>query len=293
MIRFKIYTYEFKPIKQPAEGELFEPDVNWEESIEHKQDIFGQLFHKDSALKFKRGNIQTFDHLVVAIKDDIIVMRIANNSSLTHEDKFQKWEEEDHPSLSVIIDNRKNKQIMAIEVRPQAFSDPQTVANIMEPSFNRILNNYRLELQIDAKYHMHEFWNVEALCEHGVACVKFKFPFPNLPEITNMVENLYKDAAESMNGEPTTILTARPKERLTLEKDNELLDGMIKAASASGKLIMMRPKGQLKWKQIGTETPVYEELSEQVFERLEDGELIPVKWHAIEKFLDRIKTVYE
>lgn len=293
MIRFKIYTYEFKPIKQPAEGELFEPNVNWEESIEHKQDIFGKFFHKDSVLKFKRSNSQIFDHLVVAIKDDIIIMRIANNSSLTHEDNFKKWEEEDHPSLSVIIDNRKNKQIIAIEVRPQAFSDPQTVANIMEPSFNRLLHEYRLELQIDAKYHMHEFWNVEASCEHGVACVKFKFPFPNLPEITNMVENLYKEAAESMNGEPTTILTARPKERLTLEKDNELLDGMIKAASASGKLIMMRPKGQLKWKQIGTETPVFEELSEQAFERLGDGELIPVKWHAIEKFLDRIKTVYE
>jgi len=37
---------------------------------------------------------------------------------------------------------------------------------------------------------------------------------------------------------------------------------------------------------------VFEELSEQVFDRLEDGELIPVKWHAIVKFLDRIKTVY-
>ena len=95
-----------------------------------------------------------------------------------------------------------------------------------------------------------------------------------------------------MNGEPTTIMTARPKEKLKLDKENPLLDGMIKAASASGKLIMMRPKGQLKWKQIGTETPVFEELSEQVFDRLEDGELIPVKWHAIVKFLDRIKTVY-
>ena len=87
-------------------------------------------------------------------------------------------------------------------------------------------------------------------------------------------------------------MTARPKEKLKLDKENPLLDGMIKAASASGKLIMMRPKGQLKWKQIGTETPVFEELSEQVFDRLEDGELIPVKWDAIVKFLDRIKTVY-
>ena len=292
MIRFKIYTYEFKPIKEPAEGELFAPEVNWEESIAKKQEIFGSYFMADSKLKFKRSNNQTFDHLVVAQREGVVVLRIANNSSLTHEENFKKWEEDDHPSLCVIIDNRKDKQIIAIENRPQAFSDPQTVANIMELSFNRMLHEERLELQIDAKYHMHEFWDVEAACEHGVACVKFKFPFPNLPQITNFVEQLYKEAAESMNGEPTTIMTARPKEKLKLDKENPLLDGMIKAASASGKLIMMRPKGQLKWKQIGTETPVFEELSEQVFDRLEDGELIPMKWHAIVKFLDRIKTVY-
>ena len=292
-MRFKIYTYEFKPIKQPAEGELFEEEVDWEKSIENKNEIFGRFFHVESKLKFKRNNSQTFDHLVVAQRENIIVMRIANNSLITHEDKFKKWDEENHPSVFVVIDNRKDKQIIAIETRIQAFSDPQTVANILELSFNRMLHEHRLELQIDAKYHFHEFWNVEASCEHGVACVKFKFPYPNLPQITNMVEELYKQAAESMNGEPTTMITARPKERLMLEKDNELLEGMIRAASASGKLIMMRPKGQLKWKQIGNETPVYEELSEKVFEGLEEVELIPVKWHSLVKFLDRIKLVYE
>lgn len=292
MIRFKISTYEFKPIKEPAEGELFEDNVSWEESIARKQEIFGSFFNNDSQLKFKRSNNQTYDHLVVAQKDGIIIMRIANNSKLTHEAKFKKWEEEDHPSLTVIIDNRKDKQIIAVEMRPQAFSDPQTVTNIMEATFNRMLHEYRLELQIDAKYHMHEFWDVEASCEQGVACVKFKFPFPNLPQITNFVELLYKEAAESMNGEPITILQARPKEKLRLDKENPLLEGMIKAASASGKLIMMRPKGQLKWKQIGTETPVFESLPENAFERLEDGELIPRKWHAIVSFLDKIQTVY-
>ena len=68
MIRFKISTYEFKPIKEPAEGELFEDNVNWEESIARKQEIFGSFFNNDSKLKFKRSNNQTYDHLVVAQK---------------------------------------------------------------------------------------------------------------------------------------------------------------------------------------------------------------------------------
>ena len=291
MKRFTIYTYEFKPIQEP-DLNLFEEEVKWEESIANKQRIFGRFFESGSVLKFTRNNNQVFEHLVVAQSDGIVVLRIANNSHLTHEKNFKQWDEDDNPSLFVIIDNRKDKQIIAIENRTQAFSDTGDVARLMQDSFNRLLFHDRLELQIDAKFHVHEFWDVEATCERGVACVKFKFPFPNLPQITNLVEQIYKQAAESMNGEPITIMQARPKERLRLEKDNELLASMIQAASASGKLIMMRPKGQLKWKQIGTETIVHEELSEQVFEGLEQGELIPHQWHAIENFLNRIKTVY-
>lgn len=291
MIRFTIYTYEFKPIMQP-EADLFLPEVDWKESVAHKQEIFGRYFDEGSELVFKRSNKQIYDHMVVAQHEGVVIMRIANNSRLTHEKHFKQWEEEDNPSLSVIIDNRKDKQIIAIENRSQAFSDTLTVARIMQEGFNRLLQTERLEIQIDAKYHVHEFWDVEATCEKGVACVKFKFPFPNLPQITDMVSFMYEEVAKSTNSEPTTILTARPKERLTLKKDDQLLESMIKAASASGKLIMMRPKGQLKWKQIGTETIVSEELSEKAFQRLEDGELIPRKWHAIVEFLDRIKTVY-
>lgn len=99
--------------------------------------------------------------------------------------------------------------------------------------------------------------------------------------------------ARRTNGEPTTILTARAKERLILERGDLLVENMISAASASGKLIMMRPKGQRKWKQIGLRTIVHEELSDQVLNHLEENELIPHKWYAIVSFLDRIKNVYD
>ena len=71
-----------------------------------------------------------------------------------------------------------------------------------------------------------------------------------------------------------------------------MLEQMIKAACASGKLIMMRPKGALKWRRIGLNTIVQEELSEQVLNGLGERELLPRKWQAIISFLDRIQTVY-
>ena len=291
MIRFTIYTNLFKPINEPYQQDLFRPEVKADESMARKQEIFGEFFKADSTLKFHRGN-QRFDHLVVGQREGIIVMQIANNTQQVHEKEFNRWMEEDHSSLCVLIDNRKDRQIIAIENRPLAFSDTQVVANIMEETFNMLLQPHRLQVQINAKYHTHEFWDVASEYENGIASVTFKFPYPNLPEISDMVGEFYTTLAKKTNSEPKTTITAPTKEKLVLKKGDLMLEQMIKAACASGKLIMMRPKGALKWRRIGLNTIVQEELSEQVLNGLGERELLPRKWQAIISFLDRIQTVY-
>lgn len=292
MARFTIYTYLFKPINEPFQPELFSPEVNAAESMERKLEIFADFFKADSPFKFQRGN-QRYDHMVCGLRDGIIVMQIANNTQQVHEKQFNRWTEEDHPSLYVLIDNRADgKQVMAIENRGLAFSDTKTVANIMEESFNRRLYPHRLQVQVNAKYHTHEFWDVVSQYDKGIASVTFKFPYPNLPEISDMVGKFYNDLAIRTNSEPKTTLTTPAKERMKLEQGDPIIEQMIKASSASGKLILMRPKGAQKWRKIGLETPVQEKLSEQVLKGLDQRELIPHKWKTIEEFLDNIKTYY-
>lgn len=291
MIRFTIYTYLFKPINEPEEPELFSPAVNVDESFEKKQELFGSFFNMKNVMKFSRKN-QQFEHIVVAQSEGIIVMRLANNTQQVHELNFNRWKEEDQPSLYVLIDNRKDKQVIAIENRTQAFSDTKTVADIMQDTLNRFLFGHRLELSISAKFHTHEFWDVVSEYEQGIASVTFKFPYPNLPEISDMVGEFYTDLARRTNTEPKTTLTAPTKERAVLDRGDLVLDAMIRAASASGKQIMMRPKGVRKWRRIGLDTLVQEELSELALKNIEEGELIPRKWQAIVDFLDRIQTVY-
>ena len=108
-----------------------------------------------------------------------------------------------------------------------------------------------------------------------------------------MVGDFYNDLAIRTNSEPKTTLTTPAKERMKLEQGDPIIEQMIKASSASGKLILMRPKGAQKWRKIGLETPVQEELSEQVLKGLDQRELIPRKWKTIEEFLDNIKTYYK
>lgn len=292
MARFTIYTYLFKPINEPYQPELFSPEVKADESMARKLEIFGDFFRVDSTLRFHRGS-QRFEHLVLGQRKGIIVMQIANNTQQVREEQFNRWTEEDHPSLYVLIDNRSDgKQVIAIENRTQAFSDTKTVANIMEETFNRNLQPHRLQVQVNAKYHTHEFWDVVSQYEQGIASVTFKFPYPNLPEISDMVGDFYTDLARRTNSEPKTTLTTPTKEKMKLEQGDLIIEQMIKAASASGKLIMMRPKGAQKWRKIGLETPAQEELPEQALKGIGEGEIIPRKWDAIENFMNRIKTVY-
>ena len=298
MTRFTIYTYLFKPINEPQEPDMFSPLVKVEESLAMKQELLGELFLKESKLRFTKSRnnsdseYKQFEHLIVAQRDGIIVMRLANTTTQVHEKDFNRWTEEDNPSLFVIIDNRKDKQIIAIENRAQAFSDTQTVAHIMEETFNRRLWSKRLQVQINAKYRTREFWDVVSEYDQGIASVTFKFPYPNLPEISDMVGEYYTELARRTNTEPKTTITAPPKEKAVLQKGDLILESMIKAASASGKVIMMRPKGARKWRKIGLETIVQEELSDQALKGLEEQELIPRKWQAIVDFLDKIQVVY-
>ena len=277
---------------------MFSPEVDVEESLRMKQELLAELFLAESKLKFARfrangdGEGRQFEHMIVAQSGGIIVMRLANTTQQVHEKKFNRWTEEDQPSLYVLIDNRKDKQIIAIENRPQAFSETETVAHIMEETFNRRLWSKRLQVQINAKYRTREFWDVVSEYEQGIASVTFKFPYPNLPEISDMVGEYYTELARCTNTEPKTTITAPPKEKAVLQRGNLILESMIKAASASGKVIMMRPKGARKWRKIGLETIVQEELSDLALKGLEEQELIPRKWQAIVDFLDKIQTVY-
>lgn len=292
MLRFTIYSFLFKPINEPYQKDAFAPDVDVEESMKNKLQLFGDLLLPQNDFSFKRGG-QYYEHMLVAKENGIIVLKIANNTHPERERNFSRWKEEDHPSLYVLIDNREEgKQVIAIENRIQAFSETKTVATIMEDSFNRHLYKNRLEVSISAKYHTHEFWNVVKEYDEGIASVKFNFPYPNLPQISDMVGDYYTELAKKTNSEPTTTLNARKNEKLVLEEGDILLMGMIKAASASGKIIMMRPKGAKKWRKIGLETIAQEELSESVLNGIENRELIAKRWKVLQDFMDRIKVVY-
>ena len=70
---------------------MFSPEVKVEESLARKPGVVAELFLKESKLRFTKSRnnsdseYEQFEHLIVAQRDGIIVMRLANTTTQVHE----------------------------------------------------------------------------------------------------------------------------------------------------------------------------------------------------------------
>lgn len=217
----------------------------------------------------------------------------ANNKKAKLEADFNVSEFDNHPSCLVIIDNRKDRQIIAIE-RNVAFSKPSMVADILQNTFRLKLLSNRLTLDIASKFHTAEFWQVRnaSMELKGIDYVDFPFGYPNLPAISDLVDEYFTDLAKRTNSEPTLHLQGQNHESVNLDPNDIWLLNAIKACAASGKPILIKPKGS-QVRKIGVESPVIEEIADIAVKELSSHDLFDSKFNLIVEFLNKIKLVYE
>lgn len=300
MAKFQIYQYMFRPVMENQMGlplEEFQA-VNVQESLDKKQELLGSVLNdfaceKDEQKKYYQFDGEFFRYRSFINQGDIYVMRIANNKKTKLEADFNVSELDNHPSCLVIIDNRKDRQIIAIE-RNVAFSKASMVADILQNTFRLKLLSRRLTLDIAGKFHTAEFWQVRnaSMELKGIEYVDFPFAYPNLPAISDLVGEYFTDLAKRTNSEPTLHLQGQNHESVNLDPEDIWVLKAIKACAASGKPILMKPKGS-QVRKIGVESPVIEEIADVAVKDLSSRDLFDAKFNLIVEFLNKIKLVYE
>lgn len=300
MAKFQIYQYMFRPVMENQMGlplEEFQA-VNVQESLDKKQELLGSVLNdfaceKDEQKKYYQFDGEFFRYRSFINQGDIYVMRIANNKKTKLEADFNVSELDNHPSCLVIIDNRKDRQIIAIE-RNVAFSKASMVADILQNTFRLKLLSNRLTLDIAGKFHTAEFWQVRnaSMELKGIEYVDFPFAYPNLPAISDLVGEYFTDLAKRTNSEPTLHLQGQNHESVNLDPEDIWVLKAIKACAASGKPILMKPKGS-QVRKIGVESPVIEEIADVAVKDLSSRDLFDAKFNLIVEFLNKIKLVYE
>ena len=138
MAKFQIFQYMFRPVMENQAGLPYEEfqAVDVQKSLNEKQDLLGIVLddyacEQNELKKYYQFNGETFKYRSFINQGDIYVMRIANNKKTKLEADFNVSELDNHPSCLVIIDNRKDRQIIAIE-RNIAFSKSSMVADILQ-----------------------------------------------------------------------------------------------------------------------------------------------------------------
>ena len=296
MAKFQIYTYMFRPVMENQMEIPFEEfqKIDVQDSLDIKQDVTSEVLNDNEKLKFKFNTVE-YAHKMYIGQDGIYVLRIANtgHKPAKVETNFKVIKQKNHPSCIVIIDNRKDRQIIAIE-HNSAFGKDPSLAVIIQTTLRKALQNHRLTLDVTPKFHTSEFWQVvdTSMMLKGIEYVDFPFAYPNLPKISDMVGDYMNNVARQTNSELTLHLKGQNKESVRLSREDLWLLSAIKACAASGRPILIKPKGS-ELRKIGVDSPVYEEISDVALDELDQKDLFNSKYDIIVEFLNTIKLVYE
>lgn len=296
MAKFQIYTYMFRPVMENKMEIPFEEfqKIDVQDSLDRKQELTSEVLDNNEKLKFKFNTVE-YVHKMYIGQNGIYVLRIANtgHKPAKVENNFKVMKQQNHPSCIVIIDNRQDRQIIAIE-HNSAFGKDPSLAVIIQTTLRKALQNYRLTLDVTQKYHTSEFWQVvdNSMMLKGIDYVDFPFAYPNLPEISDMVGEYMNNIARQTNSEPTLKLKGQNNESVNLSREDQWLLSAIKACAASGRPILIKPKGS-ELRKIGVDSPVYEEISDETLTELDQKELFDSKYNIIVEFLNTIKIVYD
>ena len=291
MSTFVVYTYLFAPKVNDLEqySELFpENDVSPDSIMAKKQETFQSLFDDDSTFTFTVGD-ETFNHQILLNSGGIIMLKIANNKKIRHEENFVVKNIDDQPSSIVIIDNRKECQSIAIQDKRSSFSSTDQVAGIMKKSFNSVLWRNLLVVDIRRRLEAKSFWQLVGHYPKGIKAVRFGISYPNLPRVSDNVRDLFNDMAKEFGANSKYEIDAIEGQSLRLNESNEYLRDLVHASSDSGHDIMIQPIGSGKrWISSGTNSRVVVEVSDRLLDPA-DGELFDDRFERIAQIMNRFK----
>lgn len=244
MSKYKLYRYQFSPIQSNTQS-LFPVNngkMTDEELMQKKQTLFASLFNADVELKFKKGN-KLYNHKMLFNQGGFFVFKIANDKSVNLEENFTKCKHEYAPSCNVIIDNRQNVQFIAVEEKKNVFTSTDVVSSILQNTFSKYLQPYRLTIDVRRVYDETDFWTIVAGNPNSIVKVRFRFAYPNLPALNKNVKEAIAEVAKSTaSGNSELTLEAQKGASLNISKNDVHISSLVKISADGGEEIKIKIK---------------------------------------------------
>lgn len=253
MAKYILYRYQFSPIQSNARTMFpVEADnMSDEELMQKKQTLFASLFNEDVELKFKKGN-KLYNHKILFSQGGFFVFKIANDKSVNLEENFRKCKHEYSPSCNVIIDNRNDVQFIAVEEKKNVFTSTDVVSYILQNTFSKYLQPYRLTIDIRRIYDKTDFWTMVAGNPNSIEKVRFRFSYPNLPALNKNVKEAIAEVVKSTaSGNSELTLEAQKAASLNISKDDAHVSSLVQMSADGGEEIKVKIKNMTAWQKVG------------------------------------------
>lgn len=298
MKTFAYYNYQFGKIYNRHQ-DCFEDGtvlIDPAESFGRKQEILGKLLLDDCSgerpITFvaPRGGREHRHKWICQPMDEIYVMRISNRRRHRAEDaNFNEVETDEYQSAIVIIDNRDGIQRLLVEVKPAAFTNPNTLAKIVEVTLSQLLAHYNLSISVDLLYWARAFWQIA--CDKqtyplGFKKIVFKLPPINLERLKPAVDHFLPfatDVREAFDSDLAVAMTAPRGASLPLDPDNPKQALLVKSATEEigGNVIKLYPRDGSPV-EVDTKNYITDEMDDSVFDNLKDPNMPDDKRRAID-----------
>lgn len=247
---FEFYTYEITPTT--TYFRLFEEDLDEigiksiEELRQRKNLIFKDVITSD-VFYFNYKRVQLL-HKILYADDNYIIVKIANRKVVKAEVGFKTVIYPHEPSILVVIDNRADKQQIAIENAPAVFSSTSVVVKLFHASLDRILAKYHLAVAINNRFDPQDFWSLIAKNAGRIKELKIELTRENLSEIYKTISKQLVDYGESTNSQTVIVTQQAPKGSVleNLTPENEDLNDMVVASSKGTGPITLKLVGDRK-----------------------------------------------
>lgn len=274
MAKFIVYTYQFGPIVPDKQMLPFEPEtpIDADALMARKGEIFEQIFADFKRVRIFEGKESEPKMLPIegVNNKQFILFHLGDPKQIdleeiSEEGKFVHSSAPSAPHCLIIIDNRKDVQRIYIEKKRAAFNaNTDSIAKILERSFNCQLRKEHLYMKINHEYSSTAFWKFIQSRPHGIKSIIFKIPYPNLGRISD-TRRLLAEVNRSVNSDATLKLEAAKRGILSgVTPDNPYISGLVEASAQSGAIISVKGAGDKGYTKCGEKEHKNMDLPERI-----------------------------
>lgn len=241
---FHLYRYQILPIDRYFQGDLYDPRTI-ADFIARKNQIFLEAITSIHYVERTRSNVI---FRVEASGSDWAVLHVAPNRSLQRETSDFRTEIIEHwPKICLVILNRPDEQIVAVQHRAAAFQSTDATVKLLGKAVRRHLEKNHLRALFEPIFNRYYFWQLVSEYENRIKHIRFDLVTPNMANISGTLPENLKELAKRANAVKSGVsLESDPQSRISVSQSDPVVNGLVDYASEGGGDISLRIVGLKK-----------------------------------------------